>query len=179
MPADQSIALNFIAAGVNAFVGAPRSTGSESGTRWMEWSLIYNDTSVGEALRHSMEVNPAQLSQVWTNLISNAIKYTPARGRVRVSLQEEDGWAVGRVADTGIGIAPDDLTHIFEEFYRAPQAKEIDAHGTGLGLALVKRIVDGLGGTLEVESTPGKGSRFTVRLPTAARAAQERDSKGL
>lgn len=60
VPADQSIALNFIQAGVNAFVGATRSTGSESGTRWMEWSLLYNDTSVGEALRHSMVVNPAE-----------------------------------------------------------------------------------------------------------------------
>ncbi len=59
VPADQSIALNFMQSGVNAFVGATRSTGSESGTRWMEWSLIYNDTSVGEALRHSMVVNPA------------------------------------------------------------------------------------------------------------------------
>jgi hypothetical protein len=59
IPADQSIALNFIHSGVNAFVGATRSTGSESGTRWMEWSLIYNDTSVGEALHHSMVVNPA------------------------------------------------------------------------------------------------------------------------
>ncbi len=59
VPADQSIALNFISSGVNAFVGATRSTGSESGTRWMEWSLLYNDTSVGEALRHSFAVNPA------------------------------------------------------------------------------------------------------------------------
>lgn len=59
VPADQSIALNFMSAGVNAFVGATRSTGSESGTRWMEWSLLYNDTSVGEALRHSFAVNPA------------------------------------------------------------------------------------------------------------------------
>jgi hypothetical protein len=60
VPADQSIALNFMQSGVNAFVGATRSTGSESGTRWMEWSLLYNDTSVGEALRHSMVVNPAE-----------------------------------------------------------------------------------------------------------------------
>jgi nucleotide-binding universal stress UspA family protein len=59
VPADQSIALNFMQSGVNAFVGATRSTGSESGTRWMEWSLLYNDTSVGEALRHSFAVNPA------------------------------------------------------------------------------------------------------------------------
>jgi hypothetical protein len=59
VPAEQSIALNFMQAGVNAFVGATRSTGSESGTRWMEWSLLYNDTSVGEALRHSFAVNPA------------------------------------------------------------------------------------------------------------------------
>ena len=106
-----------------------------------------------------------QMTHLWTNLISNAIKYTPPGGQVKVTLEESDGWAVGTVEDTGIGIAQEDHPRIFEEFYRAPQAKRLEPHGTGLGLSLVKRIVDGHSGTIAVESAPGKGSRFAFRLP--------------
>lgn len=113
-----------------------------------------------------VETNPDQMEQLWTNLISNAIKYTP-KGQVRVILEEKDGWAIGTVEDTGIGIAPEDQSRIFEEFYRTRQAKEIEPRGTGLGLPLVKRIVEGHGGTLAVESALGKGSRFIFRLPLA------------
>jgi two-component system sensor histidine kinase/response regulator len=130
--------------------------------------------SVEVRQRPLVEANPGQMAQLWTNLISNAIKYTPAGGEVRVTLQEEDGWAIGTVEDTGIGIAPEDRSRIFEEFYRTPQAKEMDARGTGLGLSLVKRIVEGLGGTLEVRSELGQGSHFSFRLPVAAGATAER-----
>ncbi len=127
--------------------------------------------------RPLVEANPDQMRQLWTNLISNAIKYTPSPtlslaeggqgggGRVTVTLEEKDGWAVGTVEDTGIGIAPEDQVKVFEEFYRTPQAKEVEPRGTGLGLPLVKRIVEGHGGTIEVESALGRGSRFTFRLP--------------
>jgi two-component system sensor histidine kinase/response regulator len=108
-----------------------------------------------------------QMTQLWTNLISNAIRYTPPDGRITIILEERDGWATGVVQDTGIGIAPEDQDRIFEEFYRTPQAKEIEPHGTGLGLPLVKRIVDGHGGTIEVKSELGRGSQFTFRLPTS------------
>ena len=117
--------------------------------------------------RPLVEANPGQIGQLWTNLISNAVKYTPAGGRVTVTLEEKDGWAVGMVEDTGIGIAPEDQAKIFEEFYRTPQAKEMEHRGTGLGLPLVKRIVEGHGGTIEVESALGQGSRFSFRLPVA------------
>lgn len=115
--------------------------------------------------------HPDQMAQLWTNLISNAIKYTPSGGQVRVTLEEQDGWAVGMVEDTGIGIAPEDQARIFEEFYRAPQAKEVEPRGTGLGLSLVKRVVEGHGGTIAVESQLGQGSRFTFRLPVAPTGA--------
>jgi len=118
--------------------------------------------------RPRVEANADQMMQLWTNLISNAIKYTPAGGRVTVTLEEQDGWAVGTVQDTGIGIAPQDQGRIFEEFYRTPQAKEFEHRGTGLGLPLVKRIVEAHGGTIEVESALGRGSRFTFRLPVTA-----------
>jgi len=117
--------------------------------------------------RPLVEANPDQIRQLWTNLISNAIKYTPSRGRVTVTLDDQGEWAVGTVEDTGIGIAPEDQGKIFEEFYRTPQAKAVEPRGTGLGLPLVKRIVEGHGGTIEVESALGQGSRFIFRLPVA------------
>ena len=117
--------------------------------------------------RPMVKAHPDQMIQLWTNLISNAIKYTPPDGQVTITLEERDGWASGVVQDTGIGIAPEDQDRIFEEFYRTPQAKEIEPHGTGLGLPLVKRIVDGHGGTIKVQSEFGQGSQFVFRLPTA------------
>ncbi len=117
--------------------------------------------------RPLVEANPDQMRQLWTNLISNAIKYTPAGGRVTITLGDEGGQAVGTVEDTGIGIAPEDQAKIFGEFYRTPQAKAVEPRGTGLGLPLVKRIVEGHGGMIEVESALGQGSRFTFRLPVA------------
>jgi signal transduction histidine kinase len=121
--------------------------------------------------RPQVLANPDRMTQVWSNLISNAVKYTPAGGRVRVVLDEQDGWAIGMVEDTGFGISPEDQARIFEEFYRTPQAKELAPHGTGLGLPLVKNIVEAHGGSIGVESEIGKGSRFTFRLPTADAAA--------
>jgi two-component system sensor histidine kinase/response regulator len=117
--------------------------------------------------RPQVRAHPDQMAQLWTNLISNAIKYTPSGGQVRVTLEEQDGWAVGTVEDTGIGIAPEDQARIFEEFYRTPQAKAAQPRGTGLGLPLVRRIVEGHGGTIAVESQLRQGSRFTFRLPVA------------
>lgn len=118
-------------------------------------------------IRHRplVRANPDQMTQLWTNLISNGIRYTPPGGEIRVILDEQEGWAIGTVEDSGIGIAPEDRLRIFEEFYRTPQAKELEPHGTGLGLPLVKRIVEGHGGTIEIESELGKGSHFTFRLP--------------
>ncbi len=117
--------------------------------------------------RPVVRADPDQMAQVWSNLISNAVKYTPTGGRVRVVLEERDGWAVGTVEDTGIGIAPQDLGRIFEEFYRTPQAREVAPRGTGLGLPLVKQIVEAHGGSIAVESEVGRASRFVFRLPVA------------
>jgi two-component system sensor histidine kinase/response regulator len=109
-----------------------------------------------------------QIEQVWMNLISNAIKYTPEGGVVKVGLEVKDGWAIGYVEDTGIGIELEHQEKIFEDFYRTPQAKAFSRLGTGLGLTLVKQIVESHGGHIELRSNPGKGSRFTFWLPLAA-----------
>ena len=111
--------------------------------------------------------NPLHLKQLWMNLISNAIKYTPAGGYVRIFLEREQEWAVGKVEDSGIGINPPELPLIFHEFYRTAEVRKMGVRGTGLGLPLVKRIVEGYGGSLEVQSVLGKGSLFRFRLPIA------------
>jgi signal transduction histidine kinase len=109
--------------------------------------------------------NAEQMKAVWTNLISNAIKYTEPGGIVVVSLSENPDYVVGTVRDTGIGIAPEDVSKIFEEFYRADNAKAMVLRGTGVGLSIVKRIIESCGGKVWVESELGKGSKFSFMLP--------------
>lgn len=118
--------------------------------------------------RPEMLADAEHLRQLWTNLISNGIKYTPRGGNVVVSLDQKDGHVVGTVSDTGVGIAADDMPRIFEEFYRTAQAKELEEHGTGLGLPIVKEIVETYGGTIDVDSEIGKGTTFTFTLPLSA-----------
>lgn len=110
----------------------------------------------------------ACLRRIALILLDNALKYTPSRSetgtdRVTVSLERHDGQAVLRVCDTGVGIAPEDLPHIFERFYRADRARS--SPGTGLGLSIAQAEVERLGGRITAESTPGKGSTFSVWLP--------------
>ncbi|MBU0704827.1 MAG: GAF domain-containing sensor histidine kinase [Chloroflexi bacterium] len=105
------------------------------------------------------------LDRIFVNLVGNGIKYTPAGGSVTVAMQRlEDGIEV-RVIDDGIGIPEEALPHLFQEFYRAPNAKASDEVGTGLGLAIVKDLVDRYHGCIEVESREGQGSTFTVTFP--------------
>ena len=110
----------------------------------------------------------SRLAQVIDNLCSNAIKYTPAGGTLGVALTAGDGAAVLRVADSGIGIPADEREHLFERFFRASTATEHGIHGTGLGLAVSKEIVERHGGTIAVtDGDNGAGTAFTVTLPLA------------
>ena len=108
------------------------------------------------------------LERLLINLIDNALKFTPAGGRVSVSITREGERARTEVRDTGIGIAPDAIPHIFDRFYREDPSRSSTAEGAGLGLSLVRWIVDRHRGRIEVESQVGKGSTFTVWLPAAA-----------
>ena len=108
---------------------------------------------------------PEHIKRLWTNLISNAIKYTEPGGIVVVTLAQNPNYIVGTVRDTGIGMTPEQMTHLYEEFYRTEEAKTMERQGTGLGLSIAKRIVDSYGGRLWVESELGKGSRFSFALP--------------
>ncbi len=102
---------------------------------------------------------------IFTNLISNAIKYTPEGGEVRIALSEEGGFAKVVVSDTGIGIKKEDLSRIFDKFYRVKTVETRQIIGTGLGLSIVKSIVDAHLGSISVESEEGKGTLFTILLP--------------
>jgi two-component system, OmpR family, phosphate regulon sensor histidine kinase PhoR len=104
------------------------------------------------------------------NLVDNAIQYTRPGGQVRVSLAAEDGEAVLRVRDTGIGIPSRDLPRIFERFYRVDRARSRETGGTGLGLSIVKHVAENHGGSVKVTSELGRGSEFEVRLPILGRA---------
>ncbi|MCM2358538.1 MAG: ATP-binding protein [Geobacteraceae bacterium] len=108
-----------------------------------------------------------RLEQVLINLLDNAIKYTPAHGSVTVSAAEASNMVRIAVTDTGIGIPPKDLPRLFERFYRVDSARSREQGGTGLGLSIVKHIVQLHGGTVSVESTPGKGSAFSFTLKKA------------
>jgi len=114
-----------------------------------------------------VRAKPDHIKAIWTNLISNAIKYTEAGGIVVASLTHNPDYAVGTVRDTGIGIAADDLSKIFEEFYRTANARAICPQGTGVGLAIVKRMIENYGGKIWVESEPARGSKFIFMLPRA------------
>ena len=105
------------------------------------------------------------LLQAVVNLLDNAVKYTPDGGRVSLRLCRENGNAVIEVADTGIGIAPDDRERIFERFYRVDKARSRELGGTGLGLSIVRHIVLNHNGRIEVESRPGQGSTFRLVIP--------------
>ncbi len=105
------------------------------------------------------------LHRLFLILIDNAVKYTPAPGEITVSLKTCDGFAVTEVQDTGLGIAEADLPHIFERFYRADKVRSREMGGVGLGLSIGQWIAQAHGGSIDVESAPGRGSRFSVRLP--------------
>jgi two-component system phosphate regulon sensor histidine kinase PhoR len=106
-----------------------------------------------------------RLEQALVNLLDNAIKYTPSGGAVTVRLISEGGYVRVEVSDTGPGIPPDDLPHLFEPLYRAESVRHLS--GTGLGLSIVRTILDQHGAPISVRSRPGQGAMFTFRLPVA------------
>ena len=109
------------------------------------------------------------LRRLLLNLVDNAIKYTPPGGRLTLSLQSKGGWASLQVSDTGIGLSREEQERVFQRFCRAAEARSQGGKSTGLGLCIAQSIAEAHGGRIEVESTPGKGSTFTVFLPVYPR----------
>lgn len=113
----------------------------------------------------TVQAKEEHVRQVWVNLISNAIKYTPEGGDITVKLWQEEDGVHGLVRDTGIGISPEEQAHVFENFYRTEAAKAMARHGTGLGLSIVRGIMERYGGRIWLESEVGKGTTFFFVLP--------------
>jgi heavy metal sensor kinase len=140
-----------------------------------QMSLLATDKNVSVACDSAsgvvVEGDPARLKQVIVNLLDNAIKYTAAGGRVRLTVRREQGFAVLEVADDGIGIPAEALPHVFKRFFRVDTSRSREQGGAGLGLAIVKSICSAHGADIEVISEPGRGSTFRLRQPLAAEAA--------
>ncbi len=122
--------------------------------------------------RPTIVIHRDHLRQIWTNLISNAIKYTPPGGQITITLGTDDNHLVSAVEDSGIGIAEEDLPNLFQEFFRTEQAKASGEIGTGLGLSIVKQIIESYHGTIQVTSRLGQGSRFLFSLPLSPPPAE-------
>lgn len=112
---------------------------------------------------------PEHFQAIWMNLLSNAIKYTPENGRISVALRTRGDRVIGSVEDTGIGMTPDDLKHLFQEFFRTDAAKATGEIGTGLGLSIVKQIIDSYGGEISAKSQSNQGTCFVFSLPLEPR----------
>ena len=123
------------------------------------------DLAFSAAAVPRLAVDPARMAQLLGNLISNAVKFTPAGGKVEVSLGMDEDRAVLSVADTGVGIPAADQERIFERFFRTAIATRQVIPGTGLGLAIAKDIVEAHHGTIAVDSDEGRGSTFLIRIP--------------
>jgi signal transduction histidine kinase len=106
------------------------------------------------------------IEETVTNMLFNAVKYTPAGGRVGMEVKPDGGFVQVKITDTGIGIPETALPHIFQEFYRAENARAVERDGTGLGLAFAKQVIERHGGRIWVENNPGGGSTFTFTLPS-------------
>lgn len=116
----------------------------------------------------TIEGDPDRLAQVVANLLSNALRYTEPGGRVLLRVAAEEAEAVLEVIDSGIGIAAEDLQHIFKRFWRADKSRSRATGGTGIGLAIVRELVVAHEGRIDVESVPGRGSRFRVSFPLSS-----------
>ncbi len=110
--------------------------------------------------------DPDRIGQVLTNLLGNALQYTPAGGRVEIRARREDGGVALAVVDTGIGIPAEHLPHVFDRFYRVDRSRTRASVGSGIGLTIARHLVEAHGGSIRAESPgPGRGSTFTVILP--------------
>ena len=113
----------------------------------------------------AVEVDSDRMTQVLVNLLDNALRYTPAGGTISLSARRiQEGVAI-EVKDTGPGIPPEDLSHLFERFYRGDKSRQREEGGTGLGLAIAKSLIENQGGQIRIESQPGEGATFIIELP--------------
>lgn len=147
--------------------------------RWGELNAAEKSIEVTVDVRPGLPYVMADvgaLQSILTNLLSNAIRYTPAGGKISITATHEGAEIVVEVTDNGTGISEDDQPRIYERFFRSEEAKRATAFGVGLGLAITRDLVSSLGGTIEVKSQVGVGSTFRVALPAAEAAEAEAEA---
>ena len=115
----------------------------------------------------NVSVDPDRMAQVLGNLVGNALRHTPAGGRISLVAERKADLVTLAVQDTGAGIAPDELTHVFDRLYRGSESREADGGESGLGVAIARSIVELSGGTIAVKSALGQGTTFTIALPAS------------
>ena len=146
-----------------------------------QMSLLAEDKRIAVSCeagqRVLVEGDRARLKQVVVNLLDNAIKYTADGGAICLRVRQQDSHVLLEVADNGMGIAAESVPHVFDRFFRVDQARTRDLGGAGLGLSIVKSICTAHGAEVQVESTPGKGSRFCVTLPLAGEPSSKSEMK--
>jgi signal transduction histidine kinase len=136
-----------------------------------QWHMQSADKSLDIELKITKNLtilgNQEAFEEMLSNLIGNAIRYTPQYGKIRITgnRAKESGYVNLAISDTGIGIHPEDIPYIYNDFYRAKNAEILEKNGTGLGLSIVKQIIQAHGGSIWVESEPGRGSTFNMQLP--------------
>jgi len=158
-----------------AFAPQPLALVVEQACAWAEPTTVdagvqLNRTPIDLAI--VVQADADGLLSILGNLLSNAIRYTPMGGEVTVRAGVADALAWVEVRDTGIGMPPEVQAHIYERFYRAPDARHLEARGLGLGLSLVQKLVRAHGGRIRLESAPGQGSSFRVYLPLATEESE-------
>ena len=149
---------------------APISEIVDGVVRRMRPQFEARDVALNAAVPHTLPLVRAdvdRMQQVLLNLLANALQYTPPGGTVCIDAAAQGGGVAITVTDSGIGIAPEHLSHVFTRFYRVDKSRSRAAGGTGIGLTIARRLAEAHGGGIDVESTPGRGSRFTVTLPAA------------
>ena len=168
---DQLFALSRLDVGEAQAEWLPVDLGELATATADQMALLAADRNIALSVEASPDVkvfgDRSRLKQIVVNLLDNAIKYTPREGKVVLAVHAAEGFAFVVVTDTGIGIDPTSLPHVFERFYRDAQARATHTDGAGLGLAIIKAIALAHDGEVSVESAPGQGSRFQVRLPLA------------
>jgi signal transduction histidine kinase len=144
------------------------------------FSVLANQRDIAFSVNHGQDLpqkvywDEDRINEVLGNLLSNAFKFTPRGGKVTLAVSSQENKVRITIADTGVGISPEQLPHIFDKFYQADNQAQAATKGTGLGLAIAKEIVEGHGGQIAVESTVGRGTTFTVTLPAEPTGARRR-----